>query len=365
MPRGSKPGERRGGRQRGTLNKKTLLRNAAIRAVATNPNMLPRDYFLALMRNEELPLATRVTMARKALPYCHSKRKIDDVDEPTPETKIGSPNGVPILVNSTSATSDRADIYPAQGAKKPPLMPLEFLLGLMRSADAPHAIRFKAACFTAPYTHKKKATKDQVGRPVGKPDQFDFVVDRETAEKIRDDTLRLSRLVRTRPKNPVHRQRKATELLNRIRRRAKTLIPPCPTLYGETDSANDLRRIQQLLRKRKSSSVLTRGENFEEARIYARLAAYGLRPEKAARSRIAELEERRRLHEVCGRPPLTDAEKYELRVSRMLFPKEPQPEANEELFEQYKGLVDLARSRSEDDFDLPDSMSYGTDGYPA
>ena len=32
MPRGSKPGERRGGRQRGTPNKKTALRNAALAA---------------------------------------------------------------------------------------------------------------------------------------------------------------------------------------------------------------------------------------------------------------------------------------------------------------------------------------------
>ena len=358
MPRGSKPGERRGGRQRGTLNKRTLLRNAAISAVAANPNLLPRDYFLALMRNEELPLATRVTMARKALPYCHSKRKIDDLDEPTPETKVSASNGIPIQANSTSASNASANTSAARtakdGVKKTPLMPLEFLLGLVRSSDAPHAIGFKAACITAPYIHKKKATKDPAGRPIGKPDQFDFVVDRDTAEGIRDDTLRLARLSRTRPKNPVDRRRKATELLDRIRRRAKTLIPPCPTLYGENASANDTRRIQQLLRKRKSRSVLTREENVEEARIYARFAAYGLRPEKTARKRIAELEECRRLHEVCGGPQLTDTEEHELRVSRTLFPKEPPPPgADEVLWEQYEGLVQLARSQSEDDFDLP------------
>jgi hypothetical protein len=35
MPRGSKLGERRGGRQRGTPNKKTALKNAAIAAAAS------------------------------------------------------------------------------------------------------------------------------------------------------------------------------------------------------------------------------------------------------------------------------------------------------------------------------------------
>jgi hypothetical protein len=35
------PGERRGGRQRGTLNKKTVLRNAAITAAAVHSNLSP------------------------------------------------------------------------------------------------------------------------------------------------------------------------------------------------------------------------------------------------------------------------------------------------------------------------------------
>ena len=50
MPRGSRPGERRGGRQRGTLNKKTVLRNAAIKAAALHSNLSPLDFLLGLMR---------------------------------------------------------------------------------------------------------------------------------------------------------------------------------------------------------------------------------------------------------------------------------------------------------------------------
>jgi hypothetical protein len=41
MPRGSKPGERRGGRQKGTPNKKTLLRDAALTIAAANPTLSP------------------------------------------------------------------------------------------------------------------------------------------------------------------------------------------------------------------------------------------------------------------------------------------------------------------------------------
>ncbi len=73
MSRGSKPGERRGGRKTGTPNKKTLLRNAFIDAVAADPNLPPLDFFLRLMRQPTLPLAIRVHAAEEALPFVHAK----------------------------------------------------------------------------------------------------------------------------------------------------------------------------------------------------------------------------------------------------------------------------------------------------
>src|SRR5262245_51746096 len=75
MPRGSKPGERRGGRQRGTPNKSTVLKNAAIAAAANNPNLSPLDILLKFMRQPDLPLELRVTVAHQALPFAHIKKK--------------------------------------------------------------------------------------------------------------------------------------------------------------------------------------------------------------------------------------------------------------------------------------------------
>jgi hypothetical protein len=75
MPKGSKPGERRGGRQRGTPNKKTLLRNAEIKAISGKPDLTPLDYFLGVMRNQHFPVTTRVQAALKALPRLHAKRR--------------------------------------------------------------------------------------------------------------------------------------------------------------------------------------------------------------------------------------------------------------------------------------------------
>src|SRR5262249_59714919 len=75
MPRGSKPGERRGGRQRGTPNKSTVLKNAAIAAAASDPNLSPLDFLLKLMRQRDLPVEYRVSVAHQALPFAHIKKK--------------------------------------------------------------------------------------------------------------------------------------------------------------------------------------------------------------------------------------------------------------------------------------------------
>ena len=82
MPRGSKPGERRGGRHRGTPNKTTALRDAAIFQAVADPNFLPLDVFLALMRDASLPLDERITAAEAALPFVHRKPKARPADRP-------------------------------------------------------------------------------------------------------------------------------------------------------------------------------------------------------------------------------------------------------------------------------------------
>jgi hypothetical protein len=68
MPRGSEPGERRGGRQPGTPNKKTALINAAFAAATSNPELLPLDFFLAVMRYPSIPPDWRFKAAQAGPP---------------------------------------------------------------------------------------------------------------------------------------------------------------------------------------------------------------------------------------------------------------------------------------------------------
>lgn len=69
MPRGSKPGERRGGRQKGAPNKVTL---AKARAIAES-GLTPLDYMLAILRDDSAPPDRRDDMAKAAAPYCHPR----------------------------------------------------------------------------------------------------------------------------------------------------------------------------------------------------------------------------------------------------------------------------------------------------
>ncbi len=67
--RGSAPGERRGGRRKGTPNRATAAREAEIAA----SGMTPLDYMLSVLRDEDASIKERMWAAVAAAPYCHAK----------------------------------------------------------------------------------------------------------------------------------------------------------------------------------------------------------------------------------------------------------------------------------------------------
>ena len=69
MARGSKPGERRGGRVAGVPNKRTAETVAAVEA----SGLTPLDYLLSVMRDADLDRDARVDAAKAAAPYVHAK----------------------------------------------------------------------------------------------------------------------------------------------------------------------------------------------------------------------------------------------------------------------------------------------------
>jgi hypothetical protein len=87
MPRGSKPGERRGGRQPGTPNKKTALVNAAFDAATSNLDLSLLDFLLGVMRDASLPPDWRIKAAQAALPYVHVRPERSSATDPAETAK--------------------------------------------------------------------------------------------------------------------------------------------------------------------------------------------------------------------------------------------------------------------------------------
>ncbi len=74
--RGSAPGERRGGRQKGVPNRRTAEREADIAA----SGLTPLDFMLDILRDTTRPDADRLEAAKQAAPYCHAKLAAVAVD---------------------------------------------------------------------------------------------------------------------------------------------------------------------------------------------------------------------------------------------------------------------------------------------
>jgi hypothetical protein len=108
MPRGSKPGERRGGRQRGTPNKRTLLRNAAINAAALNPDVSPLDFLLGVMRDPNVSPELRMRAAQVAAPYVHAKAGTARSSDQAPSAELIDP-GVTFTIDPAIAKRLRDD----------------------------------------------------------------------------------------------------------------------------------------------------------------------------------------------------------------------------------------------------------------
>jgi hypothetical protein len=285
MPRGSKPGERRGGRQRGTLNKKTALRNVAIGAADLDPNISPRDFMLGLMRNCDLPLADRFAAAQAALPLVHAKLSTERTNEAT----SGEYGYDRCNVNVRQKSESTARVTPTRGAgngiatrtKDADLSPLDFFLEVMRNPEAPVHLRTKAARTAAPYVHPKPASR-KPGLVIDDP--YGFVVDLEAAREVRDAYRRHFRLHQT-----VHMRgwddRQHWDALKRYQELEWSLgqSTECPACYTSVDEHEDLERRDELFKKWKSGPPprqLTPEEDAEEAHLYGHIAAY-----RVARSR--------------------------------------------------------------------------------
>lgn len=67
--RGSRPGERRGGRQKGTRNKKTQELLESVK----EEGLTPMEFLLKVMRDEDEEMDRRMDAAKHVAPYVHPR----------------------------------------------------------------------------------------------------------------------------------------------------------------------------------------------------------------------------------------------------------------------------------------------------
>jgi hypothetical protein len=102
MPRGSRPGERRGGRQKGTPNKSTVLKKAALSSASADATITPLQFLLGVMRDPQAPTDLRIRVARAAAPLVHGKPGIA-----SPEvSKAGAIDGFTIDIEEAKELRD-------------------------------------------------------------------------------------------------------------------------------------------------------------------------------------------------------------------------------------------------------------------
>jgi hypothetical protein len=73
MPRGSDKGERRGGRQRATPNKRTVLADRISAVASANPTASCDEIVAILVKDQALPASSRLAVARKWLAAARSR----------------------------------------------------------------------------------------------------------------------------------------------------------------------------------------------------------------------------------------------------------------------------------------------------
>jgi hypothetical protein len=322
MPRGSRPGERRGGRQKGTPNKKTVLRNAALSAAAANPNTSPLDFFLNVIRDKSLLLETRIAAAREALPYFHSKPQDSLPRQATPGRYGNASSGG----NGGWAGGRSINIKITKGGSEAPeseseaeLTPLGFLLGVMRAADTPPHLRLQVASLVARYLHPKRGGD---GPPkIVVEDPTSFSIDPELAMEFRDAKFRYDIVCRGRNSHPEDYEREAPDLEIRIAELESSLQCPCPSMYSKKQYDRDQERLKELARVRHSGLKLSRQEDVEEAWLTARVASWWTTPQAAAYERMFQLDLRDWNQPYSTAEPLSLREKAEFRALKMLYPR--------------------------------------------
>jgi hypothetical protein len=323
MPRGSKPGERRGGRQRATPNRRTVLTNTILAAAAANPTATVYNLVLILAKDQALAADTRMAIARKALLFGPSRsmhnRAAAANGHGKPSSEMGTRIGPDHEANKRTAPKRSGAIAAKAG------LATDLLFAVAQDIAAAPADRRKAASQVAEFFLPKSARGTNVRRGKFPPDEYGFVVDPKLATELRDSKLKLACLNLAKHHTPYAIAQKARTLNARIEEIQRSLQCPCPSRYGRKQLKNDNERLEIFADRRARRKLFPPEEDLEEARRAARFDSFRKGPEVMARQRLADLRKKTRVADTGG-PPLTAAQETTFRFLALLYPSRPSPQ---------------------------------------
>jgi hypothetical protein len=291
MPRGSKPGERRGGRHRATPNKRTVLTDRILAVASANSTASCDELVAILVKDQLIPASLRAAIARNWFANARS-RSANGLGKEANVAKAGPTERTAPL---------KSDCGVAAAQSTPNLAVLPVLLAIVQEEVTPPAERRKAAAELAFYFLPKKPSRKTSKRRNLVADRYGFAIDPVVARELRDTKLELAGLSK-RKLSPQAIAQKATKLQARIKEIQDALQCPCPSTYGLKDKYDgadvngqilrDSDRLKNLGQRRAAKQVLSPEEDLEEAICTARHDSYMKGPEMVAKQRLAKLREK-------------------------------------------------------------------------
>jgi hypothetical protein len=186
MLRGSRPGERRGGRKRDTPNRRTILRDRILSIGLDHPAASQRAFLVKLVKDRKLPADTRMAVA----PQCFPPKRTRSLRTGRPRALGGSPTAIAqeALAPAGSAVAFKGSQVPAVVSAIRDWTPqaLDALFGVVQDATANPKARRKAALKIAQFLLPKAGKKAKVI-----PDEYGFSIDPNLASAYRDIQLEL------------------------------------------------------------------------------------------------------------------------------------------------------------------------------
>ncbi len=323
MLRGSRPGERRGGRKRNTPNRRTILTDRILSIGLDHPTASRRAFLLTLVKDPKLPADTRIAVAPKCFPQKRSRSS--RTRRPQALTNIRTTIAQEVLATVGSAVASGGSQTPAAVPAIRDWNPqaIDGLFGVVQDATANPKARRKAALKIAEFLLPKAAKEKLIA------DEYGFSINPNLANAYRDAQLELRALVNeNEPTSIIPAIAKTINILKAysgaILRRLQV---PCPTKYGDKEVAKDYVRLMQFTRLRDNKTALTEAQKAEEAHLKVRFDLFAASPESIARRRRKALQDaerrfkRDRLSGDFFAAPLSREEQNELELLRWLYPK--------------------------------------------